>query len=333
MKAHYGSPKVRTLAAGATAVLCAAAYAGNASAQAGDASKFPSRPIRMIVPFPPGGSNDILGRFLAQKMSEKLGQQTIVDNRPGADGIIGTELVVRAPADGYTLLVISTTYTMNRPFISCRTIPSSRCAGRHDASGGNVIATNPSLPVHSLKELIALAKAKPVRSATRRPASAASITSAASFSTTWPASSSCISLQGGRPGNAGRHERPGRSDVRHVDSGAAHIRSGKLKPLGVGSAKRSPLLPKVPTISEGGVPGYDGSIWWGVLGPVGIPPAIVSKLNTEIGAILRDPEMANGWRGKRREPAIETPEGFAKLIANDIGKWSRIAKQAGIRAD
>jgi tripartite-type tricarboxylate transporter receptor subunit TctC len=112
-----------------------------------------------------------------------------------------------------------------------------------------------------------------------------------------------------------------------------HMRSGKLKALGVGSARRSPLLPEVPTIAESGVPGYDGTIWWGVLGPAGIPGAIVTRLNTEIGVILRDPEMGKRLVAEAAEPVIETPEAFGKLIVNDIGKWGSVAKQAGLRAE
>jgi tripartite-type tricarboxylate transporter receptor subunit TctC len=305
------------------------------SAQSADAAKFPSRPIRMIVPFPPGGSNDILGRFLAQKMTDRLGQQTVVDNRAGADGIIGTELAARAPADGYTVLIVSTSFAMNPaihklPYDPVKSLtPISLIA-----AGGNLIAINPSLPVNSIKDLIALAKAKPGQ--IRYSSSGIggfNHFGGELFNTMAGVKLAHIPYKGGGP--AMLDVMSGQVEVMFgtLIQALSHVRSGKLKPLGVGSAKRSPLLPDVPTIAEAGVPGYDGSIWWGLLGPAGIPRPIVDKLNTEIGAILRDPEMAKRLVGEAAEPVVETPEAFGKMIVNDIGKWSRIAKHAGMSAD
>ena len=320
------------VAAGAV-LLCL--YTVNAVAQAGDAARFPAKPIRMIVPFPPGGSNDILGRFLAQKMTERLGQQTLVDNRPGADGIIGTEVAVRAPADGYTILIVSTTYTMNPAIHKLPYDPiNSLTPISLIASGGNVLASNPSLPVNSVKELIALAKAKPeqVRYASSG-IGGFNHFGGELFNTLASVKLVHIPYKGGGP--AMLDVMSGQVEILFgtLIQALPHIRSGKLKPLGVGSAKRSPLLPQVATISEGGVPGYDGSIWWGVLGPAGIPGAIVTRLNAEIGAILRDAAMAKRLAGEAAEPVIDTPEAFAKLIVTDIEKWSRVAKETGIRAE
>jgi len=323
----------RPLAAGA-ALLCLGAYASIAAAQAVDA-RFPVKPIRLIVPFPPGGSNDILARFLAQKMTERLGQQTIVDNRPGADGIIGTELAARAPADGHTLLIVSTSYTMNPAIHKLPYDPVKSLAPISQiASGPNVIATNPSLPVNSVKELIALAKAKPgqIRYASSG-IGGFNHFGGELFNTMAGVKMAHIPYKGGGP--AMLDVMTGQVEVNFgtLIQALPHIRTGKLKPLGVGSAKCSPLLPQVPTVSEGGVPGYDGTIWWGLLGPAGIPSAIVARLNTEIGAIVRDPEMGKRLVAEAAEPAADTPEAFGKLIVNDIGKWSRIAKQAGIRGE
>ncbi len=317
------------------AFLCASVYASTAAGQTADASRFPVKAIRLIVPFPPGGSNDILARFLAQKMTERLGQQTIVDNRPGADGIIGTELAARAPADGHTLLIVSTSYTMNPaihklPYDPIKSlIPIAQLA-----SGPNVIATNPSLPVNSIKELVALAKAKPgqIRYASSG-IGGFNHFGGELFNTLAGVKMAHIPYKGGGP--AMLDVMTGQVEVNFgtLIQTLPHIRSGKLKPLGVGSAKRSPLLPQIPTIAEGGVPGYDGTIWWGVLGPAGIPPAIVARLNTEIGNIVREPEMAKRLVAEAAEPVVESPDAFGKLIVNDIGKWSRIAKQAGIRGE
>jgi len=316
----------------ALGLFCACA---TAAAQTPDASRFPTKPIRLIVPFPPGGSNDILGRFLAQKMSDRLGQQTIVDNRAGADGIIGTELAARAPADGHTLLIVSTSYTMNPAIHKLPYDPVKSLAPISlIASGGNVIAVHPSLPIKTVKELIAVAKAKPGQ---LRYASSGiggfNHFGGELFNTMAGVKLVHIPYKGGGPAMLDVMSGQVEMTFCTLIQALPHMRSGKLKALGVGSARRSPLLPEVPTIAESGVPGYDGTIWWGVLGPAGIPGAIVTRLNTEIGVILRDPEMGKRLVAEAAEPVIETPEAFGKLIVNDIGKWGSVAKQAGLRAE
>jgi tripartite-type tricarboxylate transporter receptor subunit TctC len=319
----------------ALALICAC-VASPGAAQAPDAGRFPSKPIRLIVPFPPGGSNDILGRFIAQKMTERLGMQTIVDNRAGADGIIGTELASRSPADGHTLLIVSTTYTMNPavhpklPYDPLKSlVPIAQIA-----SGGNVIATHPSFPAKTAKDLIALAKAKPGH---LRYASSGiggfNHFGGELFNVMAGVKMIHIPYKGGGPSMLDVMTGQVEIVFGTLIQALPHIRSGKLKPLGVGSARRSPLLPDVPTVSESGVPGYDGSVWWGILGPAGIPAPIVTRLNTEISAILREPEMAKRLSAEAAEPTLGTPEAFGKLIVNDLAKWSRIAKQTGIRAE
>jgi tripartite-type tricarboxylate transporter receptor subunit TctC len=316
-------------------VLLCCCMAGTGAAQTPDAARFPARPIRMIVPFPPGGSNDILARFLAQKMSERMGKQTIVDNRAGADGIIGTELAARSPADGHTLLIVSTTYTMNPaihrlPYDPVKALmPIAQIA-----SGGNVIATHPGFPANTMKDLVALAKGKPghIRYASSG-VGGFNHFGGELFNMLAGVKLAHIPYKGGSP--AMLDVMTGQVEVvfSTLIQALPHIRSGKLKPLGVGSARRSPLLPDVPTVSESGVPGYDGSVWWGVLGPAGIPGPIVTRLNTEIGTIVSEPEMAKRLVAEAAEPIVSTPEAFGKLIVNDLAKWSRIAKQAGIRAE
>jgi len=316
----------------ALGLFCACA---TAAAQTPDASRFPTKPIRLIVPFPPGGSNDILGRFLAQKMSDRLGQQTIVDNRAGADGIIGTELAARAPADGHTLVIVSTSYTMNPAIHKLPYDPVKSLAPISlIASGGNVIAVHPSLPIKTVKELIAVAKAKPGQ--LRYSSSGIggfNHFGGELFNTMAGVKLVHIPYKGGGPAMLDVMSGQVEMTFCTLIQALPHMRSGKLKALGVGSARRSPLLPEVPTIAESGVPGYDGTIWWGVLGPAGIPGAIVTRLNTEIGVILRDPEMGKRLVAEAAEPVIETPEAFGKLIVNDIGKWGSVAKQAGLRAE
>ena len=317
----------------ALALLCACA-AGSA-AQAQDASRFPVKPIRLIVPFPPGGSNDILGRFIAQKMTERLGQQTIVDNRAGADGMIGTELASRAPADGHTLLMISISYTMNPAIHKVPYDPIKSFAPVVQiASGPNVISSHPNFPAQNVKELIALArKSKPgeLRYATSG-IGGVNHFHGELFNQMAKVRLTHIPYKGGGPSML--DVMTGQVEVVFgtLIQALPHLRSGKLKPLGVGSAKRSPLLPQVQSIAET-LPGYDGTIWWGLLAPAGVPAPVVSRLNGEINAILRDPEMAKRLTAEAAEPVNTTPEAFGKLIAENLTKWSRIAKEAGIRAE
>lgn len=317
----------------AIGALCVCA-AATAVAQTPDASRFPARPIRLIVPFPPGGSNDILARFLAQKMSERLPQQTIVDNRPGADGIIGTEVAARAPADGHTLLIVSISYTMNPAIHKIPYDPvKSLMPVAQIASGPNVICSHPNFVARNVKELIALAKAKPreIRYATSG-IGGVNHFHGELFNQIAQVKLTHIPYKGGGPSMidvmAGQVEVVFGTLIQALP----HIRSNKLKPLGVGSQHRSPLLPQVATIAET-LPGYDGSIWWGLLAPVGVPAPIITKLNADINAILREPEMARRLSAEAAEPVITTPDEFGKLVVNDIAKWGRIAKEAGIRAE
>ena len=287
----------------------------------------------MIVPFPPGGSNDILGRFMAQKLTERLGQQTVVDNRGGADGIIGTDLAARAAPDGYTLLIVSTSYAMNPaihklPYDPLRSLAPVALIG----TGPNLLAITPGVPANSVRELIALAKAKPGQ---LRYASSGiggfNHFGGELFKSLAGIDMVHVPYKGGGPAMIDVMSGQVEVLISTLIQALPHIRSGKLKALGVGSAKRTPVLPDVPTIAET-IPGYDGSIWWGILAPAGLPAAILTKLNTEIGVILRDPESAKRLAAEAAEPASAPPAAFGKIIATDIAKWNRIAKEAGITA-
>jgi tripartite-type tricarboxylate transporter receptor subunit TctC len=316
----------------ALGLLCAC---GTVAAQAPDASRFPTKPIRLVVPFPPGGSNDILGRFIAQKLTERLGQQTIVDNRAGADGMIGSELAARAPADGHTLLMISISYTMNPAIHKVPFDPiKSFTPVAQIASGPNVICSHPNFAAQNVKELIALArKSKPgeLRYATSG-IGGVNHFHGELFNQMAKVKLTHIPYKGGGPSML--DVMTGQVEVVFgtLIQSLPHVRSGKLKPLGVGSAKRSPILPDVHTIAET-LPGSDGTIWWGLLAPAGVPAPIVAKLNGEVNAILREPEMVKRLTAEAAEPVTTTPEAFGKLIAENITKWGRIAKEANIRLD
>jgi tripartite-type tricarboxylate transporter receptor subunit TctC len=311
--------------------LCAA---GIATAQAPDAARFPAKPIRLIVPFPPGGSNDILARFLARKMGERLPQQTIVDNRPGADGIIGTEIASRAPADGHTIVIVSTSYAINP---AVHKVPydaeKSLTPIAQIATGPNVFCSHPNFAAQTIKELIALARARPgeLRYATSG-VGGVNHFGGELFNQLAKVKLVHVPYKGGGPSMIDVMSGQVEIVVGTLIQALPHIRSGKLKPLGVGSVKPSPLIPKVPTIAES-VPGYDGSIWWGLLAPTGVPAPIISRLNTEVNAILGEPEMAKRLSAEAADPVMATPEAFGKFIVSELAKWNRIAKQANIRIE
>ena len=314
----------------AVSMLWVLALAGDAAAQA-----FPARPLRLIVPFPPGGSNDILGRVVAQKLSVRLGQQVVIDNRPGADGIIGTEMAVRAEPDGHTLLFISTTLSMNAVIHKLTFDPvKSLTPVALIASGANVIMAAPAFPARDVKELIALAKLKPgnLRYATSG-IGGFNHFGGELFNTMAGVSMTHVPYKGGGPSMIDVMSGVVEIGFGTLVQALPHIRGGKLKAIAVGSLKRSPILPDVPTISEAGLPGYDGSIWWGVLGPAGMPGAVVARLNAEIGAVLQDPDMARRLEAEAAEAIVAAPEVFGKLIADDVEKWRRVARQTGMRAE
>jgi tripartite-type tricarboxylate transporter receptor subunit TctC len=297
------------------------------------AQKFPAKSIRMIVPFPPGGSNDIVGRFMGQKLTERLGQQVVIDNRGGADGIIGTELAARAPADGYTILIASASYAMNAvvyklPFDPYKSFVPISLIG----TGGNVVSVHPSVPVKNIKDLIALAKSRPGQ---LRYASSGmggfNHFGGEMFKTLAGVDMIHVPYKGGGPAMidvmAGQVEVMFSTLVQALPQ----LRSGKLRPLGVGSEKRSPLLPDVPTLIESGMSGYDAAVWWGFLAPAGLPADLQTRLHGEVVAVLRDPEASKRLAAEAAEPAIATPDEFMKFIARDIIKWGKVAKQANIK--
>jgi len=313
----------------ALGLFCACA---TAAAQTPDASRFPTKPIRLIVPFPPGGSNDILGRFLAQKMSDRLGQQTIVDNRAGADGIIGTELAARAPADGHTLVIVSTSYTMNPAIHKLPYDPVKSLAPISlIASGGNVIAVHPSLPIKTVKELIAVAKAKPGQ---LRYASSGiggfNHFGGELFNTMAGVKLVHVPYKGGGPAMLDVMSGQVEMTFCTLIQALPHMRSGKLKALGVGSARRSPLLPEVPTIAET-LPGYarDGS--HSLLAPAGTPRPVLVTLSKEVARILDLPEVKERLKNFDFVPAPTTPEEHDRIIRADIATFSGVVSLAGLR--
>jgi tripartite-type tricarboxylate transporter receptor subunit TctC len=308
------------------------AYTVNAQDNS-NAAGYPAKPVRIIVPFPPGGSNDIIGRFIANKLSQRSGRQFVVDNRGGADSIIGTAIAVASQPDGYTLLIASVTYAM---------VPATGKKLSYDpiksmapvamlGTGPNLFAVWPGLPVSSIKELIATAKAKPGQLRYASSSTGGNHHFAAElFKLMAGVDIMQIPYKGGGPAMIDVISGNVEIAVATLISAIPHVRTNRLRPLGVTSLARSPIMPEVPTISEAGVPGYEGSIWWGLLGPAGMPNAIINKLNAEVGAILRERDTIKTLEAQAAEPTIATPEEFRKHLAAQIVKWTKVAKESGI---
>ncbi len=315
-----------------SACLLAALTIGTHAAAQDQAASYPAKNIRIIVPFTPGGGNDIMGRYIAAKMSERFGRQTFVENRPGADGIIGSDVAAKSPPDGYTLLIVSVSYAMNAALHKLPYDPVKSFAPISQIGHGpSVIAVTPSLPVNSIAQLIALAKARPGQlHYASSGIGGVNHFAAELFKQATKTDIAHVPYKGGGP--AMIDVMAGQVEVlfNALTSALVHIRSGKLKALSVGSLKRSPVLPDVPATAET-VPGYESIVWWGIQAPAGTPPAIIAKLNSEIGAILRDPQMVKRLEADAAEVVISSPDVFGKFVADEVAKWIKVAAAAGIK--
>jgi tripartite-type tricarboxylate transporter receptor subunit TctC len=297
------------------------------------ADSYPAKPIRLIVPFPPGGSNDIVGRYIGQKLTARLGQQVVIDNRAGADAIIGTQLAAAAVADGYTFLMASTSHTMTPA--THRKLPYDPVTSFTPVSligtAPVAIASYPAAPMQSLKDLIALAKAKPgqIQYAS---SSAGGLTHFAGelFNQMAGVKIVIVPYKGGAPAITDVIAGHVPVLINTLPPLLPYVRSGRLRLLGVSSAKRTAALPEAPTVAEAGVTGYEAGIWWGLMGPAGVPPGIVGKLNAEVGAIVREPDSVKWFTAQASDPASSAPDEFSKLIVADVAKWRKVAKSAGI---
>ncbi len=298
---------------------------------------FPTRPIRIVVTFPPGGSTDAVVRMIVPRLSDKLGQQVVVDNRPGAGGNIGLTVVAKAPADGYTLgvgaagaLSANVSLYAQMPFDPLKDLkPVSMLAAIPF-----VIVGHPSLKARTLKELIAQAKVDPGKLAIGHGGNGTAMhLSAALFSQMADIKLVEVPYKGSGP--AALDVLGGQLPLAVVDLPAAlqQIKAGKLIAYAVTSPQRLPTLPDVPTVSEAGLAGYDSTGWFGVVAPAGTPAAIVARLNTEITAALNDPQIQASMRNLGVEPAPGKPEAFEAYIRSETQKWAKVIKQANIRLD
>ena len=305
------------------------------AAPAAAADDYPSRAIRLIIPFPPGGSNDVVGRIVANQLGQKLGKQVFVDNRAGAGGIVGSDLAAKATPDGYTLLVVSIAHAVDpwlykEPFDPMKDfVPVSIIA-----TGTNVLTVNPAVPAHSVKELLALAKEKPgVLNYASAGIGSFQHLSGELFKLTAEVDIQHVPYKGGGPAMlaviAGEAQVMFSSIVQTVPS----IQSGVLRALATGGAEKSPILPDLPTIAEAGVPGYVATNWWGIVAPAGTPQTSVDKLHDAIAELLNSAETKKYLDNEGAAPVRMSSAEFGKFVEAEIAKWGPVVKKAGMKAE
>lgn len=303
---------------------------------ASHAQEYPAKPVRIVVPFAAGGPADIYARFIGQRLQDALGQSVVVDNRPGAGAIIGTDAVAKSAPDGYTLLMMSNTHTVNeslipnKPYQLLRDFVPVAPINYSDL----VLVVHPSVPVNTLAELLQLAKSKPKE---LNYASSGNGTPYHMAGELFKAMAGVDIVHVPYKGSSGA-----RTDVLGgqvqmmfdaVPTMSDHIRSGKVKAVGTTGEKRSAVLPNVPTMAEAGVPGYDAVIWLGIMAPKNTPREIVNRLSAEIAKITSRPEVRDAWAKQGALAMTMNPGEFARFMTGDIAKWERIVRISGAKAD
>ncbi len=321
---------------GRAARCCAAGLVAALMAGAALAQDYPSRPVRIIVPFAPGGSADVFGRAIAQRLQESTGQNFIVDNRPGGGSVIGTDAVAKAAPDGYTLLLMSNTHTVNeslitnKPFVLTRDFVPVAPISYSDL----VLVTHPAVPVRSLAELVKAAKARPGKLSY---ASSGPGTPYHMAGELFKAMAGISVVHIPYRGSAGA-----RSDVLGgqlemmfdaIPTMAEQVKAGKVRAIATTGKVRSSVLPDVPTMNEAGVPGYEATLWLGLMAPKGTPPAVINKLNAEVNKITNNPDVRRAWAGQGTTAMSMGVDEFSRYLQDDITKWARIVKISGATAE
>jgi tripartite-type tricarboxylate transporter receptor subunit TctC len=298
------------------------------------ADDYPNRPVRLIIPFPPGGSNDVVGRLVAKQLSDVLGKQVFVDNHPGAGGVIGTQACSLTPPDGYTLCLVSLAHAVNPSLYKLEYDPiKSFTPISILATGPNVLVVNPELPVHSVQELLALAKQKPGE-LDYASAGVGSFQHLGGelFKLMSGAKLVHVPYKGGGPAMTDVISGHVKIMFSSLVQTTPFIKSGQLRALGTGGAKRSSVLPDVPTIAEAGVPGYVSDNWWGILAPAGTPQPIVEKLYKDTQTALKAPELQAVFAREGASTLEMSSAEFGKYIEAEMSKWSRVVKEGNITA-
>jgi tripartite-type tricarboxylate transporter receptor subunit TctC len=312
------------------------AVSANALAQT-PAAAYPSKPVRILVGFAPGGGIDIVSRMYAQRLTEAVGQSFVVDNRPGAGGTIASDLVAKAPPDGYTLIMVSVTHSINASLYSKLPYDTIKSFApvTPTALQPDVIAVHPSVPVRNLRELIALAKSK---------TGDVSYAHAGNGTLMHVGMELFLSMAGIKM-LAVPYNGAGPSTVAvlggqlpvlstSLPPSLPHARAGKLRILAVTTAQRTPLAPDFPTVDEAaGLKGYEAVVWVGLLAPAATPSAVVKRLNAEVERLQQTRALQEQMANQATQPFRDSPEGFAQLIANDVAKWGKIVRDNGVKAD
>ena len=301
------------------------------------AQQYPNKPVRLIVGFAPGGGTDVLARALAQQLTESLGQTMAVDNRTGAGGMISAELTAKAPPDGYTLLVGSAAAFAINPNLMAKItydpVKDFTPIGMF-ATLSYAVDVHPSLPVKSIRELIALAKAKPGELNFGSAGTGSSTQLAIEqFLLAAKVRMTHVPYKGNTPAMTALMSGEVAMVFDPVLTSLPQVRAGRIRALAVTTAKRSALLPEVPTVSEAGLNGYEAGNWFGIFAPVGVPPAIANRLNAAINAAMTNPAMKDRLQSQGADPLSGTPQQLGALVTNELAKYAKIVKAAGIRIE
>ena len=296
---------------------------------------WPAKPVRLIIPFPPGGSNDVVGRVVAAQLAERLGQSVVVDNRGGGGGTLGMNAAAKSPADGYTLLLVSVGFPMS---IALHAMPEESLQWfvpvAAIGTGPSLLVVPDALPAHSVRELIALAKAKPgaLNAGSAGPGSFQHLATEL-FRLQAGIDIVIVQYKGGGPALTDTIGGQVQMNVGSVIQNLPHVRSGKLRALGIGGPRRIAALPEVPTFAEAGLPGAEASNWWGIVAPAGTPQAALSRVESEVASILESPDTQKRFQLEGAEVLRMTTREFGAHIAAETVKWTRVVKAAGIKAE
>ena len=299
------------------------------------AQQYPAKPVRLIVPFAPGGGNDVIGRFMAQRLTAALGQQVFVENRAGAGGVVGVEAGIKSPPDGYTLTLIPSSYTAYPGVYKLKFDPINDLTAIIQISQGPLlVVVHPSLPVRTTQDLIALARARPGTLNFVSPGQGTTLQLATElFAIMAGIKMNHVPYKGTGPALADTVA--GHADLYFSGIAAAlpHVKSGRLRAIAVTTAQRVPAAPDVPTIAESGLPGYEVVVWYGLGGPKGLPRAIVDRINGEVTAALKSREVEEQLQNDGLSPAGGTPEQFLARIKKEIEVWRKVVKDAGVKVE
>jgi tripartite-type tricarboxylate transporter receptor subunit TctC len=312
------------------AVLIASLAAGTAAAQ-----QYPTKPVRIVVGFAPGGGSDFIARVIANKLTERFGSQVIVENRPGAGSTLGTELVVKSPADGYTLLLSSASYTVNPSVYKLSFDPLNDITPIVQLSRGPyVVAVHPSVPARTLSELVALAKREPDKFSYASSGNGGHVHVATEyFLYTAGIKITHVPYKGTGPALNDTIGGSVHMILGSVATALQHVKSGRLRALAVTTPKRIAAAPDVPTVGESGYPTYEVTNWHGLVGPRGLPKDIVERLNRDVNESLKSKDVEKVLASDGLEPAGGSAQEFASIIKNEIGRWSQVVKRAGVKLE